>query len=395
MQVAAGLDTGSSAVRCMVLALEGNEVRFLGCGEAPSAGWFRGRVEHRGRLTECIAAAVDEATRRAGVQFDSAVVGIGGPPVFGINHHWAYDIGRPREVDAGDLRFAVEMAADIRLENDRMLLHVCPQDYTVDGRAHFHYPRGATCSRLEANVHLVTTSTQETQAIVSAVHRAHLAVDETVFEPLAAAYACVLQEDRSRGVAVLDIGLQSTDMVIYEGDALVHSCSLPIAGDYFTKDVAYMFKASYEDAEALKRQFGCALLGLTADNTLIEIPSPDGRQSREAPRRHLNEILEARAEELFLHVGAELQRAGMEQSLVDGVVLTGGGAVLTGMCDMAERILDCPARKGLTIGIKDLPEECDVPQWTTAAGLALYSARLKYQKKRQRKAPGLMGLVAG
>lgn len=394
MQITAGVDAGSSMTRCLVAGLDGDELRFLGCGQAPAAGWSRGRIEHRKRLTESILAATGEAAGQAGVQFESVVVGVGGGPVYGINHHWAYDIGRPREVDVGDLRFAVEMAADVRLENDRMILHVCPQDYTVDGRSHFRYPRGATCSRLEANVHLVTTSTQETRAIVSAVHQAHLAVEETVFEPLAAAYAGILQEHRNRGVALLDVGLHSTDLVIYEGDALVHSRSLPIAGDHFTKDIAYMFKISYQDAEALKRQFGCALLGLTADNALIEVPSPDGRELREAPRHYLIEILEARAEELFLYVEAELQRAGMEQSLVDGVVLAGGGAMLNGMCDMAERILNCPARKGLAIGIKDFPEECDVPAWTTAAGLAMYSARLKFRKKRQRKAPGLLGLVA-
>jgi len=123
------------------------------------------------------------------------------------------------------------------------------------------------------------------------------------------------------------------------------------------------------------------------------VPSPDGRQGREAPRRKLIEILEARAEELFLYVEAELKYARMERSLLEGVVLTGGGALLGGMCDMAERVLNCPASKGLTQGVQDLPERCDNPAWTPVAGLAMYSARLKLRKQQRRKAPGLLGLV--
>jgi len=393
MKIAAGLDAGSEATRCMMLALENSRLRFLGCGEAPGDGWHKGRVADPDRLARSVLQAVEEAASQAGVEPESVVVGVGGPVVAGFNNHWSYQFWRPREVGAGDLRFAIERAADVKLGNDRMLLHVCPQDFTVDGTARYHYPRGATCSRLDAYVHLVTTSTQETQSVVSAVHKAHLAVEETVYEPLAAAYAAVRREERSRGVAVVDIGRHSTDLVVYDGDALVHSRSLPICGDHFTKDVVWGFAISYEDAEELKRQYGCAILGLTGDNSLIEVPSPDGRQGREAPRRKLIEILEARAEELFLYVEAELKYARMERSLLEGVVLTGGGALLGGMCDMAERVLNCPASKGLTQGVQDLPERCDNPAWTPVAGLAMYSARLKLRKQQRRKAPGLLGLV--
>ncbi len=121
------------------------------------------------------------------------------------------------------------------------------------------------------------------------------------------------------------------------------------------------------------------MLGLTADNSLIEVPSAEGRAPREAPRRQLNEILEARAEELFFYVGNEIARAGMDQKLLEGMVLTGGGAMLNGMCDMAERVLNCQARNGLPIGIEKWPDTLDNPLWTTAAGLAMYSARLKQQ----------------
>jgi cell division protein FtsA len=287
----------------------------------------------------------------------------------------------------------VELASRVRLDDDRLLLQVLPQDFTLDGRAGYRHPKKATCARLEANVHVVTVSAIEHRAVVSAVHQAHLAVEETIFEPIAAAYSCIMQEDRTRGVALVDIGAQSTDMVVYDGESLLKAASLAISADHFTRDVAFGFNVNYEDAESLKREYGCAILGLTSDNSLIEVPSPEGRAPREATRRQLNEILEARAEELFLYVRNELAKVGMEQALLEGVVLTGGGALLNGMCDMAERVLNCQARNGLPVGIEEWPDSINSPTWASAAGLAMYSGKLKLQKEWKRKVPGIMGLV--
>jgi cell division protein FtsA len=336
---------------------------------------------------------VEAAERSGQVSIDAAVVGVGGTTVRSSNSRGLYEFGRPREIDPGDLGYAVELASRVRLEDDRLLLHVVPQDFTLDGRAGYRNPKGSTCSRLEANVHVITTSTLEHQALVGAVHLSHLAVEETVFEPMAAAYASVLQEDRSRGVAVVDIGASSTELVVYDGETLLLASSLPVSADHFTRDVAFGLTVSYEDAENLKREYGCAILGLTSDNSLIELPSNEGRAMREATRRHLNEILEARAEELFLYVRNEFAKVGMEQALLEGIILTGGGALLNGMCDMAERVINCQARNGLPLGIEGWPEQLNSPLWATAAGLSMYSAKLKLQKEWKRKVPGIMGLV--
>src|SRR5439155_22145358 len=164
----------------------------------------------------------------------------------------------------------------------------------------------------------------------------------------------------------MDLWLHSADLVIYDGDAMLLANSIPVWSDHLTRDIASIFKVTYEDAECLKQQYGCALLGLTSDASLIEVPSAEGRPTREARRSELNEILEARAEELFLYVRAELQRVGMERSLLEGIVLVGGGALLNGMCDMAERVLNCQAANGLAKGFGDWPEEMKSPLWSTA-----------------------------
>jgi cell division protein FtsA len=373
--------------------LEDGRIRLLGFGESDSMGWSKGRLSDQGAATESIRSAVEEAEKSAQVSIDAAVLGLGGSTVEGSNSRGLYEFGRPREIDPGDLGYAVELASRVRVHEDRFLLQVVPQDFTVDGRAGYRNPKGATCSRLEANVHVITTAAHDHQSLVSAVHQAHLGVEETVFEPIAAAYASILQEDRSRGVALVDIGAQSTDMVVYDGEALLHAASLAVSADHFTRDVAFGFTVSYEDAESLKKEYGCAILGLTSDSSLIEVPSAEGRAAREATRRQLNEILEARAEELFLYVRNELAKVGMEQQLLEGIVLTGGGAMLNGMCDMAERVINCQARNGLPIGIADWPESLNTPMWAAAAGLAMYSGKLKMQKEWKRKVPGIMGLV--
>ncbi|HLJ13637.1 MAG TPA: cell division protein FtsA [Bryobacteraceae bacterium] len=391
--LAVGVDAGSWRTRCVISLLEGKHLRYLGHGEAVSTGWQKGRITDQSVLSMQIQQAVRQAERMAGVSVEAVVLGVGGGTVHGGNSHGIYEFGKPREVEPEDLTYAMELASRVRLEYDRMVLQIMPQDFIVDGRAGYRKPKRMTCSRLEANVHIVTTSVQEHQCLVEAVHDAHLAVEETVLEPMAASYAAILPEDRSRGAALVDIGLHSTDLVIYDGDAVALAATLPVAGDHFTRDIAWLLKVSYDDAERLKQEYGCALLGLTGDTSFIEVPSPESRGPREVRRRELIEILEARAEELFEYVRTELAKASMEQGLLEGVVLSGGGTNLTGMCDMAERVLNCPARIGLPVGIDGWPIEIDSAGWTTAAGLSMYSARLKTRRDFKRRAPGLVGML--
>lgn len=390
---AVGLDLGSAWTRCVICLHENDVFAYLGHAEVPSQGWTKGRISDSGGITASVRAAVAEAEKNAQATVEGAVVALGGPTIDGSNYRGVYEFGRPREVEPGDMTYAVELASKVRLQDDRTVLQVAPQDFIVDGRAGFRNPRGLCCSRLEATVHVITAGAHEHSAAIQAVHQASVAVEESVFDAAASAYACVLPEERQRGVAVIDIGAHTTELAVYDGDALLRASSIPIAGDHFTRDVAYGLTVSFEDADCLKREYGCAILGLTADNSLIEVPAGEGRAPREAPRKLLNEILEARAEELFLHVRNEIAKVGMEQQLLEGMVLTGGGALLNGMCDIAERVVNSPARNGLPLGILNWPEEINHPAWCGAAGLAMYSAKLKTRREWRRTAPGVLGLV--
>jgi cell division protein FtsA len=389
-KLAVGLDLGSSSTRVVICALEDFSTRFLGYGEAAVQAWTKARLGNQEALAESVRLALHEAEKKAQASPDSALIGVGGC-VAGVNSRGVYEFGRRREIEPEDLKYAVELAARVRLEEDREILQICPQDFTLDGRAGYRNPKGILGARLEANILVVTVSLHEHQAIVSAVHRSHLAVEESVFEGIAAAYAAVLPEDRARGAVIVDIGAQSTEVVIYDGDSLLLASSLPIGADHFTRDVARLFKVNVDFAEGLKREYGSALADAAPENTLVELPSADGRGVREASCRHLNEILEARAEQIFEKVYEEVLRLGMEENLLEGVVVTGGGALLPGMCDVAERILHCQARKGLALGIDDWPAELDNPTWTVAGGLAMYSGRLKLKRDWKRASTSVSG----
>jgi cell division protein FtsA len=386
---AAGVDAGSTYTRCVIALLEDERLHFLGYGCVPSEGWAKSRIADQQAVSDCVLAAVEEAERTAQTAIETVVAGIGGLTVRGANSRGRWDMGRPREITQKDVNRAMDKAMRVQLQEDRMLLEVLPQDFVVDDHPGFQDPRQMLGSVIEANAHLITTSIQEHNNLIGAINRAHLAVDETVYEAMAACYASVLPEDRREGVALVDIGRHSTELVCYYGESAQLATSLRICGDHFSRDLAHALRIPLDAAALVKEQFGSAVAVGTPENSVVELPSLE----REAPRKLLNEILESRAVELFEMVRGELARVGMQRAIASGLVISGGGALLPGICDVAERVLECPARMGLAQGIKDWPEELNDPAWTTVAGLAMYSARLRSQVDVEKQSVGVLGRI--
>jgi cell division protein FtsA len=393
-QLSVGLDIGSAWTRVVVLSVDENSLRYQGHSAVLSRGWHRGQIADQSAVAQTVRDAIREAEVRSGEQIGSVVVGVGGPNVRAQQGRGLYEFGHRRSIERGDLVYAVELAARARLEEDRFLLQVLPQDFTVDGRQPIPHPLNIECLRLEAHALLITTSTQEHQALLSAVHQAHLRVEETVFEAMASSYAAILAEERAGGVAIIDIGSHSSNVAYYDGDSMLFAVGLPLSGDHFTRDLGELKALSFEEAERLKFAHGCALVGLTADNIVVELPAEAGRPGREIHRRDIIEILEARATQLYDIVEKARVRYAREVPLREGVVLCGGGSQLEGMVELAEKVLSCPARLGFPRGIIDWPEELMTPVWTTAAGLAMYSARLKSRGDESR-GPSIWSLFTG
>ena len=399
--LAAGLDVGSSRTRCVIALLEGDRFRFLGYGYAASAGWAKGRITDPAAASEAIRAAAEEAEKMAQASIETVVAGIGGLAVRGANVHGKWDLGRPREITQKDINRSMERAMRLQLAEDRMILQILPQDFAVDDHPGYHDPRGIVGSVLEASAHLLTASVAEHTNVVTAINKAHLSVDETVYEPIAACYASVLPEERREGVALIDIGLHSTELICYFGESAQLAVSIRLCGDHFSRDLAHALRIPVEAGSVVKEQFGGAISAGTAPNSVVELPStevhdPNDRElrvTREVPRQVVNKILESRAIELFDMVRTELAKAGMQRAISTGLVITGGGALLPGLCDVAERVLECPVRLGLAQGILDWPEEMNDPAWATVAGLSMYAARLRSKVDVEKQSVGLLGRI--
>jgi cell division protein FtsA len=283
--------------------------------------------------------------------------------------------GKNREVSREDVRRAIDAAKAVSLPTGREILHVLPQDFVVDDQDGIGAPVGMLGARLEVNVHIVTGSQSSTQNIVGCVNRAGVEVAETVVEQLAASEAVLTQDEKELGVALVDIGAGTTDVAIYERGSLWHTAVIPIGGDHFTNDIAVGLRTPLPDAEKIKRKCGCALSAMVDEDETMEVASVGGRKPHVMARRILSEILQPRAEEIFHLVWDEIRRAGYEKSLNSGIVLTGGGAILDGMPEIAEQIFDLPIRRGFPGNVGGLADHVNSPTFATGVGLVLYGYR--------------------
>ena len=390
---AAGIDMGASRTRCVLCRMDGSRVHFLGAGSTPSVGWEKSRIVDQQAVSRCVLEAVQQAEAMAKAQIETITAGFGGLTARGANTRSKTDFGRLREIEQRDVTRVMKGAQHVALGEDRMVLQLLPQDFVVDDHPGHRDPRKMLGSVLEANAHVIMVSTMEHNASVGAINQAHLSVDETVFEAFAACYAAGLPENRPEGIALLDIGAQSSELVVYFGNALQLASTIGLSGDHFTSDLAHFLRISFADAAEVKEQFGSVIPESTTETSVIELAAREGQAQRDASRWKINEVLQSRAHHLFALVERELARVGMEQALTGGLILTGGGSLLHGLVEMAEQELKCPAWRGLPRGIVGWPEDLNDPAWTTAAGLAKYSARLRTQVDLERQSIGLLGRI--
>jgi cell division protein FtsA len=372
-----GLDVGTSKVAAIVgEMLDDGSLDVVGIGVAESHGIRRGVIVNLEAAVESIKKAIEEAELTAGVEIDTVHLGVAGPHIKGFNSRGVIAVaGKSREITRDDVRRAIDAAKAVSLPNGREILHVLPQDFVVDEQDGIGAPVGMTGTRLEVNVHIVTTSQTAIQNIVSCVNRAGVRVAESVIEQIAAGEAVLTPDEKELGVALVDIGGGTTDIAIFERGSLWHTAVIGVGGDHFTNDIAVGLRMPIPDAEKLKRKCGCALTAMVDEDETMEVASVGGRRPRVMPRRILSEILQPRAEEIFHLVWDEIRRAGYEKSLNSGIVLTGGGAILEGLPEIAEQIFDLPIRRGSPAGVGGLADHVNSPAFASGVGLALHAQR--------------------
>jgi cell division protein FtsA len=392
-----GLDVGTSKVTAIVgEMLEDASVDIIGVGMADSRGIKRGLVVNLEAAVESIKRAIEEAELTAGVEIDTVHLALSGAHVKGFNSRGVVAVaGKNREITREDVRRAIEAAKAVALPSGREILHVLPQDFVVDEQDGVNAPVGMTGSRLEVNVHIITGAASSTQNIVACVNRAGVEVADTVLEQLAAADAVLTADERELGVALVDIGGGTTDFAIFERGSLWHTGVISVGGEHFTSDIAVGLRTPVPDAERVKRRAGCALSSMVGEDETMEVASVGYRKPRLMPRRVLSEILQPRAEEIFHLLWDEIQKAGFEKSLHSGIVLTGGGAMLEGMAEIAEQIFDLPVRRGYPQGVGGLTDHINSPAYATAVGLVVYANRNRGGDLGRPLGAGALGRFAG
>jgi len=372
-----GLDIGTSKVCTVVGEIHGpGQVDVIGIGSTESKGIKRGVVVSLDAAVDSIKRSIDEAEHMAGVEIGSVTLALSGPGIKGFNSRGVVAVaGRNREVSREDVRRAIDAASAVSLPSGREIIHVLPQDFVVDEQEGIGEPVGLTGARWEVNVHIVTGSATAIQNLVACVNRAGVEVSQTVVSQLAAAESVLTADEKDLGVALIDIGGGTADLAIYERGSLWHTGVVAVGGDHFTNDVAVGLRTPLPEAEKVKRRVGCALSSMVGEEETMEVASIGGRRPRVMARRMLSDILQPRAEELFHLVWDEISKSGYEKSLNSGLVLTGGGAQLDGLAEIAEQIFDLPIRRASPTGVGGLADHVANPSYATAVGLVRYAER--------------------
>ena len=373
-----GLDIGSTKTCALIAEIDEEQVKFLGLGAAESKGLRKGLIVNLDSTVSSIRRAVEEAESVANVPVESAVIGVAGNHVRGVNSRGGITLGpRPRDIEREDVRRAIDAARNISLPEDREVLHVLPHEFRVDAQEGIRDAVGMVGHRLEANVHVVTSSVAATQNLVTAANKAGILISDTVLEPLASAESCLTQDERDLGCCLLDIGGGTTEVIVYGGGVVRHTSAVPIGGDHFTNDLAVGLRTPIPEAEKIKRRNGCATSALLREDGAIEIASVGDRPPRTIFARMLTDIIEPRAMELLAMIRDDLRRAGLETQIPAGFVLCGGGARLHGFDELIEQTLHLPVRIAEPKGLADLPELVAQPEYATVIGLVMYGARAR------------------
>ena len=380
------LDIGTSKVCALVAEIsDRGQLEIIGKGTSPMKGTRRGNIINLDQAIDAVKKAVDEAEVMAGLQIDSVYAGISGDHIRSVNSRGVVSVmGKHKEIGREDIDRVIEASKSINVPSELELLHVIPRQFVVDGQDGIHDPIGMTATRLEANVHIVTGARTHNQNVLTCVNKAGIAVQEMVLEQLAAAEAVLTQDEREMGVLLMDIGGGTTDYAVFLEGNVVHTNVLPVGAGHFTSDISVVLRTPMEDAERIKRRYGCVLASLVTEDDPIEVPTVGGRAPKILSKQELTGILEPRAAEIAKLVYRDLEKVGLDKEIRSGVVLVGGGAEMDGMVEMVEQVFDQQARKGVPRGFGGLADTVSGPEWAAAAGLLLWGLK---DQSRVRKRP--------
>lgn len=376
-----GLDIGTASVTALIGEfLPDGQVNVIGVGTSPARGMDKGGVNDLEAVIRSVERAVNEATMMADcVEPPKVYLSLSGQHITSRMEKGMGTIN-DEEVSQEDIDGVIHTAKSIKTGDEERILHVIPQEFTIDYQAGIKNPLGLSGVRMEVSVHMISCHSDMARNIEKAVKRCGLDVKQVVYSGLAASEAVITEDEKELGVCMVDIGAGTMDVSVWTGGALRHTEVLAYAGNAVTSDIAFAFGTPLNDAEEIKVKFGCALSELVSKDDTVNVPSVGGRPSRSLQRQMLSEVIEPRYTELLGLINQiidseqkKLQQAGIKHQLAAGIVLTGGGAQIHGLAECAERVFGNQVRVGRPLEVKGLTDYIKEPYMSTAVGLLHYA----------------------
>lgn len=375
------LDIGTAQCKAVVGEITpSNQLSIVGVGTHTTRGMDRGGVNDLNLVMQSVQRAINEAELMADCQVSSVYLGISGKHIRCQNESGMVPIG-DTEVTADDVASVIHAAKSVPISAERRMLHVLPQEFSVDMQEGIKSPVGMSGVRMEAKAHIITCANDMAKNIEKCAERCGLKVDQLIFSALASSYAVLTEDEKELGVCVVDMGGGTIDISIYTNGAVRHTAVVPVAGNQVTSDIAKIFRTPLSHAEDIKVQYGCALRSMVGQEENIEVPSVGGRPARSMSRQTLAEVIEPRYQELFELVLEEINSSGLEEQIAAGVVLTGGAAKIEGAAEFAEDVFQMPVRLGHPMQVTGLKDYVQDPAYASVVGLLLYGQESQDQNK--------------
>lgn len=382
--VIVALDIGTTKVCTLIAHKTPKGIDILGVGSHPSNGLKKGSVVNIEKTVESIRNSIEEAKLMAGIDdLDSATIGIAGNHIFCFNSSGVVPV-KNKEINQADVDRVIEAAKAVLIPSDREILHVIPQEFKVDNTAGIKNPVGMCGSRLEVNVHIVTGKTPLIHNLIKCVEQAGLAANSVILQPIASSRSVLTQEERELGVVLIDIGGGTTDIAVWKEGSLLHSQIIPLGGNHFTNDLAVALKIPHNEAERIKLAQGTVVKDGHNDS-FITVQGLSGTKPREVPLSFVAEILGARAEELFQVIREVVVEKNLQYEITGGFVLTGGGALIRNLSELAEYYLEKPVKIGYPVAFGGMTTAMQHPKFSTVLGLLQESRHESEAATREEK----------
>ncbi len=365
------LDIGTSKVLCLVADIDDKgELRIIGIGNEPCSGLNKGVISEIDTTVSSIRRAKEKASSMSSCNIESVTTGIAGNHIQSYNGNGAVNIIND-EVTEEDKEKVIANAQNIQIPKDQEILHVIDQYYTIDGQTGIREPKGMAGGRLEANVHIITTSSTAKRNLTKCINNSLLEIDHFVLQPVASSLAVLSDEELDLGVCLIDIGCGTTDVAIFTEGTIKHTAVIPIGSQMITNDIRIILCTSLDAAEQIKIQYGCVSSDQDMD-LKIPVPSVSDKPDTETSKTIVSQIITARINEIFDAIQKEINDSGYSNKIRAGLVFTGGGAKLDGIDNYAESFFKTPSRVGSPKSIKGLEDLRGKTRYSTAVGLLLY-----------------------